>query len=77
MNIVDPYIHIVSPVSETPTDTASAAASMVPVVTGIPAGSPVSFAAFSLKTPTTSVDHRRSGRASSEIRSAVRVCDQH
>ena len=48
MKMVEPYIHIVSPASATPTDTASAAASMVPVVTGIPSGKLVSRAALAV-----------------------------
>ena len=40
-NIVLPYMIIVSPGRCTPTLTASAAASIVPKVTGVPTGSPV------------------------------------
>ena len=43
--MVEPYISIISPGSSTPTLTASAAASIVPTITGVPAASPVSSAA--------------------------------
>ena len=44
--MVEPYISIMSPEARTPTLTASAAASMVPQVTGVPMASPVSAAAW-------------------------------
>lgn len=45
MKMVDPYIIIICPGSVTPTLTASAAAFMVPVITGVPTASPVASAA--------------------------------
>ena len=45
IKIVDPYIIIISPAPQTPTLTASAAASIVPTVTGVPGARPVSSAA--------------------------------
>ena len=48
-NIVEPYMTIMSPACLTPTLTASAAASIVPTVTGIPIGKPVSAEAFLVK----------------------------
>ena len=42
MKMVEPYISIMSPVSSTPTLSASAAASMVPTMTGVPSARPVS-----------------------------------
>ena len=53
---------MVSPSLVRPIDIASAAASIVPVVTGIPSGSPVSDAAFSVIVPTSSVDHFSVGK---------------
>jgi hypothetical protein len=52
-NIVVPYMTIMSPGSTTPTLTASAAASIVPAVTGVPAFSPVSAAAVEVTSPAT------------------------
>ena len=46
MKMVEPYMTIMSPGLVTPTLSASAAASMVPAITGVPAASPVSRAAF-------------------------------
>ena len=45
MKTVEPYISIMSPGARTPTLTASAAASTVPTVTGVPSARPVSAAA--------------------------------
>ena len=42
MKMVEPYMSIMSPAPSTPTLSASAAASMVPAMTGVPAASPVS-----------------------------------
>ena len=64
MKMVEPYIIIMSPGALTPTLTASAAASMVPQVTGVPARSPVSSAAASVTRPATSVDQRSRGSRS-------------
>ena len=44
--MVDPYIIIMSPELLTPTLKASAAASIVPVVTGVPNFNPVSFKTY-------------------------------
>ena len=71
--MVEPYIIIMSPLSCTPTLTASEAASMVPAVTGVPTASPVSAAARSVTVPAMSVVHNRSGSRSGEtMRSANR-----
>ena len=40
MKMVEPYISIMSPGSSTPTLSASAAASIVPTITGVPAARP-------------------------------------
>ena len=64
-------MHMVSPSVAKPTEIASAAASIVPVVTGIPFGKPVSEAAFFVIFPMISVDHFSSGKHSSEIISLV------
>ena len=71
IKIVDPYMHMVSPSLLRPIEIASAAASIVPVVTGIPFGRPVSDAAFSVTLPTISVDHFSSGKHSMGIISSV------
>ena len=60
-NIVDPYIIIISPVSFTPTLIASAAASIVPTVTGVPCCKVVSNEACFVIYPAISVDHFNSG----------------
>ena len=75
MNTVEPYMSIISPGARTPTLTASAAASIVPTVTGVPSARPVSAAAAAVTPPAISVDHisrgsRSSGRISG-ARSAV------
>ena len=64
MNSVEPYIIIMSPAWRVPTETASAPASMVPQVTGVPARSPVSAAACAVTRPAISVDHSRRGSIS-------------
>jgi hypothetical protein len=48
MKMVEPYISIMSPESSTPTLSASAAASMVPAITGVPCARPVAAAAFAV-----------------------------
>ena len=65
MKIVEPYISIISPGDRTPTLTASAAASMVPTVTGVPSARPVSAAAAAVTRPAISVDHISRGSRSS------------
>src|SRR6187402_1539162 len=60
-NIVVPYISIRSPGLWAATLMASAHASTVPVVTGMPAGRPVSPAAAAETTPAVSSDHARRG----------------
>ena len=52
MNIVVPYMSIVSPGSRTPTLSASAQASMVPAMTGVPAAIPVRADASAVTQPT-------------------------
>ena len=52
---------IMSPARRTPTLTASAAASMVPTVTGVPGASPVSAAARRVTSPAISVVQASSG----------------
>jgi hypothetical protein len=78
MKMVEPYISIISPGAATPTLTASAAASMVPQVTGVPSASPVSAAAAAVMCPAISVDHIRRGKRSSGrisgARSLVQSC---
>ncbi len=59
-----PYMTIVSPTAETPTDAASAHASTVPAVTGVPAASPVSRAASSVILPAISSDQSSRGSSS-------------
>ena len=61
MKMVEPYMIIMSPGARTPILIASAAASMVPQVTGVPLARPVSSAARSVIWPAISVDHARSG----------------
>ena len=65
MKMVEPYIIIMSPGFRVPTLTASAAASIVPVVTGVPSARPVSFAARAWILPAISADQANSGRRSS------------
>ena len=55
MKMVEPYISIMSPGSSTPTLSASAAASMVPTITGVPTARPVSSAARPCHVPAMSV----------------------
>jgi hypothetical protein len=54
---VEPYITIMSPFRTTPTLSASAAASMVPAITGVPLASPVARAALAVTWPATAVVH--------------------
>ena len=63
MKMVEPYISIMSPASSTPTLSASAAASMVPTMTGVPSASPVSAAARAVTWPAMSVVQARSRQA--------------
>ena len=51
---MEPYISMVSPGDRTPALNASAQASTVPAVTGVPSDKPVSAAAAALTPPTTS-----------------------
>ena len=60
-NIVVPYMSIRSPGLWASTLIASAHASIVPAVTGIPAGSPVAAAASPVIVPTTESDHASRG----------------
>ena len=60
-----PYISMRSPGSVAPTLTASVHASMVPMHTGMPDGSPEASAASTLTRPTTSPGQRRGGNSSS------------
>src|ERR1035437_3384467 len=60
-NIVVPYISIRSPTPCAPTLIASAHASIVPVITGMSTGSPVSAAASRVVTPATSPGQRNGG----------------
>ena len=57
MKTVEPYMTIMSPLRMTPTLSASAAASMVPAMTGVPVESPVARAAFAVTCPAISVVH--------------------
>jgi hypothetical protein len=63
MNIVVPYCKNIRPGTDSPTLTPSAQASMVPAVTGMPAGRPVAAAASGVTTPAWSPDHSRRGMA--------------
>ena len=72
MKIVDPYIIIMSPGDSTPTLTASAAASIVPASTGVPAARPVSAAAAGVTSPAISEDHNNSGSRSGPTMPSVR-----
>ena len=60
MKMVEPYISIMSPGSSTPTLSASAAASIVPTMTGVPAASPVSSRRRRVTVPAMSVVQRES-----------------
>lgn len=60
-NIVVPYMSMRSPIPCAPTLSASAQASMVPVVTGMPVGSPVRCAASAVTVPAASPDQRSPG----------------
>ena len=71
MKMVEPYMIIMSPASSTPTESASAAASAVPAMTGVPAASPVSSAARGVTAPTMSVVQARSGRRSGSMMSGA------
>ncbi len=72
-NTVEPYIIIVSPGAVTPALTASAAASMVPQVTGVPGRRPVSAAAAAVTWPAMSVDHISRGSRSGPTVSSMSV----
>ena len=63
MKMVEPYIIIMSPGSSTPTLSASAAASIVPAMTGVPAASPVSSRRARVTMPAMSVVHSSLGQA--------------
>ena len=76
MNIVEPYISIISPGDWTPTLTASAAASIVPTMTGVPWARPVSDAAAGVTPPAISVDHASRGNRSSGRMSGARSAVQ-
>jgi hypothetical protein len=60
-NMVEPYISIRSPGCRTPTENASAYASTVPAITGVPTGNPVAAAAVSWTAPTASLGHTNLG----------------
>ena len=62
--MVEPYISMASPSSTTPTLTASAPASVVPQMTGVPAARPVSAAAAAVTYPTTWVVEVMRGKVS-------------
>ena len=57
VKMVEPYIIIMSPGSSTPTLSASAAASMVPAMTGVPSAARSPRAAARVTWPAISVDH--------------------
>jgi hypothetical protein len=71
MKMVEPYISIMSPGSSTPTLSASAAASMVPAITGVPSARPVSAAACRVTWPAMSVVQARRGSLSRSTMSAA------
>ena len=73
VKMVEPYISIISPGSRTPTLIASAAASIVPTITGVPGASPVSSAACLVTVPAISVVQAISGRRSSSVMSGARA----
>ena len=75
MKTVEPYISIVSPAPRTPTLSASAAASMVPKVTGVPGASPVSPPPRSVTCPAISADQPSRGSMSSgdDVRRELRA----
>ena len=77
MNMVEPYISIMSPFRVTPTESASAAASMVPAVTGVPAFSPVSTAASLVTAPAISPDQSSLGNLSRGTMSPASSSLQH
>lgn len=64
MNIVVPYCRNIRPGTDSPTLTPSAQASIVPAVTGMPAGRPVAAAASSVTTPARSPDQTSLGISS-------------
>ena len=66
-----------SPELLTPTLKASAAASIVPVVTGVPNFNPVSFDACSVISPAISLDHNISGNKLISIISLLNSLLQH
>lgn len=80
VKIVEPYISIMSPTPKTPTLIASAAASTVPTITGVPIANPVSSLAFSVTSPAMSVVQWISGnRAMSVItgaNAALQTCSR-
>jgi hypothetical protein len=63
MDMVVPYMSIMSPGSRTPTLIASDQGSMVPAATGVPAGIPVTSAAAVVASPATSDGHSSRGSA--------------
>jgi hypothetical protein len=71
MNIVVPYMSIVSPGSRTPALSASAQASIVPATTGVPSGIPVAAAPRTWTRPTTSSDHANRGKSTPGTTSAA------
>ena len=73
MKIVEPYMIIMSPPSRTSTLSASAAASTVPTMTGVPAERPVSSAASSVTLPAMSVVQASAGSESSPTMSVKAV----
>ena len=76
--MVEPYIIIISPGLSAPTESASAAASIVPTVTGVPKARPVNSAASFVTWPAISSDHINRGSFSngtmSSAKSSTHVC---
>ena len=66
MKMVEPYIIIMSP-AEHANGRASAAASIVPTITGVPTASPVSLGLPFVTPPMMSVVQARSGRLSTSM----------
>jgi hypothetical protein len=73
---VVPYMTIVSPTAPTPTLAASAQASIVPAITGMPSGSPVSRAARPCTVPATSPGQSSRGSARPGATSSDHSCAQ-
>ncbi len=71
-NVVDPYMTMRSPGRPTSTLSASAHASHVPAATGVPAGMPVSAAAWAVTVPTRSEGHTSRGIGTPGATSAQR-----